>query len=177
MESVDLGNVLSKKVQVTPITVLDEPASNLVMDDPAPVEIIEPEVIEDRSEPEHGYMLPEHIAETIVNCLDGLQSWIIPIARKKMIFTDRELELLQTMDTTGGTVYPKNSPENTVMDKLLKHKEVIKIIPFDEGEKSRLVASTARYAETTEMKVSPLSGLMLAYGEVFLKRAAIFVND
>jgi len=133
---------------------------------------------EPQPEPAPGdYMPPRAIAETIVNLLDGLQSSVVPFLREKKIFTLKELEILQTIDRTGSTIYSQNSPEHKVFLKWKKHERVVEQIPFNKGEKSRLVDATARYAETTNMKVSPLSGLLMAYSEVILKRSAIFFNE
>ncbi|MFD2581514.1 hypothetical protein ACFSR6_03370 [Pedobacter vanadiisoli] len=178
MEAVSLGEILGKKVNVTPVTVLDDdPADNFVMDDPEPVEVIEPEEVSDRAEPEHGYMPPDHIGETIVNTLDGLQSSVLPFLLEMKVFTKKEKELLQTIDTTGSTPYPLNSQENNLLEKWKRHQEKVKQVPFNDGEKTRLIAATARYAETTEMKLSPLEGLMLSFSEVVFKRGAMFFTE
>jgi len=180
-EIIDLGSVLSAEVNVPaqPSFSLDDDETEYtetITMDPAPEPAPEPaETIE--NEPEHGYMPPNHIAETIVNLLDGLQSTIVPYLREKKIFTEKELEILQQIDTSGGTVYTVNSPESKVLEKWIRHQDIVKKIPFDEGEKNRLVSATARYAETTQMKVSPFTGLMMAYSEVILKRSTYFFTE
>lgn len=177
MENVNLGDVLAAKVKVAPLTVLDEENDNIVLDEQMPDEVIEPEIIQDRPEPEHGYMPPDHIGETIVNTLDGLQSSVLPFLIEMKVFTKKEKELLQTIDTTGSTPYPLNSQENTLLEKWKRHQDKIKNVPFSDGEKSRLITATSRYAETTEMKLSPLEGLMLSFSEVVFKRGAMFFNE
>ena len=182
----DIGNILSRPVvgaDPQPLFSL-EPGEPIIesatFDEPEPTPEPAPGVQQPREpfDPEaEGYMPPLAIAETVVNLLDGLQSSVIPWLREKKIFTERELEIIQSLDTTGNTIYQTNSPDAAVMAKLIKHKAIVAKIPFDDGEKRRLIEATARYAETTQLKVSPLTGLMMAYSEVTLKRAAYFFNE
>lgn len=176
----DLTEILSKPVanqNVDPIFRLDE--ENVIEHaqfDDEPVEVIEPTetVVDDE---DTGFMSSKDIAESIVNLLDGLQSSVIPFMLEKKTFTVKELELLQTLDTSGKTVYSQNSPESAVLAKYLKYKKTVEKIPFSSGETRRLVNATARYAETTQMKVTPLQGLMISYSEVIVKRTAVFFSE
>lgn len=177
---VDLTELLSRPIE----NESSEPSFNIDL-----TEQLEETTFDEEPEPEHteehnhpepvagDYMPPFAIAETIVNLLDGLQSSVVPFLREKKIFTEKETEILQTIDRTGSTVYTPKSPENAVLIKWKKHEKILEKIPFNNGEKKRLVEATARYAETTQMKVSPLSGLMMAYSEVILKRSAYFFNE
>lgn len=150
----------------------DQQAANNVQYDQIP----EPDP---EQEPQAGdYMPPKYIAETIVNLLDGLQSSVVPYLLENKLFTTKELEILQTIDRSGGSVYsPENSPQALVLKKWKSLQRKIEKIPFDVGEKRRLIDATTRYAETTNMKVSPLSGLLMAYSEVILKRSSYFFNE
>jgi hypothetical protein len=175
----DLTEILSKPVanqNVDPIFRLDE--ENAIEDaqfDDAPIEVIQDDEPVDNED--NGFMSSKDIAESIVNLLDGLQSSVIPFMLEKKTFTAKELELLQSLDTSGKTVYSQNSPESAVLAKYLKHKKTIEKIPFSNGETRRLVNATARYAETTKMKVTPLQGLMISYSEVIVKRTSVFFSE
>ncbi|GEM_PF-4720825 len=188
-ETVNLDDILSReiKVDVPPVVLIqnDPPVEEVVFDD----EIIETETIHAENTAQQHYQAPdpgyqeaeqifmsnEDLAENIVNLLDGLQSSVIPYLREKKIFSDRELELLQKLDKNA--VYDSNTKEFAVLEKWKRHQEVIKSIPFDEGESRRLKVATANYAATTNMKVTPLQGLIMAYSEVVIKRIPVFMSE
>lgn len=188
-ETVNLDDILSReiKVDVPPAVLIqnDPPVDEVVFDD----EVIEHETIYHENTTQQHYQAPdpgyqeaeqifmsnEDLAENIVNLLDGLQSSVIPYLREKKIFSDRELELLQKLDKNA--VYDSNTKEFAVLEKWKRHQEVIKSIPFDEGESRRLKVATANYAATTNMKVTPLQGLIMAYSEVVIKRIPVFMSE
>ncbi|ADY51456.1 hypothetical protein Pedsa_0884 [Pseudopedobacter saltans DSM 12145] len=188
-ETVNLDDILSReiKVDVPPVVLIqnDPQVEEVVFDD----EVIEHETVQaenttqqhyqapdsDYQEAEQVFMSNEDLAENIVNLLDGLQSSVIPYLREKKIFSDRELELLQKIDKNA--VYDSNTKEFAVLEKWKRHQEVIKSIPFDEGESRRLKVATANYAATTNMKVTPLQGLIMAYSEVVIKRIPVFMSE
>lgn len=138
----------------------------------------EPEPAEPISdEPAGDFMSAKDIGETIVDFLDGLQSSGIPYLRELKVFSKKEKELLQTIDKSGNTVYSPNSAESNVLAKWKKHQKIIDKIPFTPSETKRLVNATARYAETTNMRVTPLQGLLLAYSGVITKRTAYIFSE
>ena len=170
----DLTDILSKEVEVKaqPAVLEEEPET-------AVIEMPEPEQAEEDAwqEPEPKAMPNHHLAATIVGVIDGLQSSILPMLRKNALFTAKELEILDKMDTTGGTVYPANSPEYKVLAKWKKHIAFAGILPFTKDEKDRLIAATERYAASVQLQVSPFTGLLLAFGEVAGTRFAYFLNE
>lgn len=184
---VDLTDVLSRevKVDVPPVVIThDEPVQEAIFEE------IETETIidDDENNSQHQYqdadpgyqepgeifMSPTDIAENIVNLLDGLQSSAIPYLRKKNLFTEKELELLQKIDHSA--VYDANSREFYVLQKWKRHLDVIKEVPFSDGESRRLKQATARYAATTNMQVTPFQGLIMAYSEVVINRVKLFTE-
>ena len=178
----DLENVLSLPIVTgsqRPLFDFDkgEPIEDAVnMDEPEPTP---PPAATQAHEPynpaEEGYMPPRDIAETIVNVLDGLQGSVLPMMLEKKKFTDSEIENLRTLrETDMGSL---TSPERQLMIRAKKFDRIVAQIPFDEGEKRRLVDATARYAEETQMRVSPLAGLTMAVSEVVFKRAAYFFKE
>lgn len=124
-----------------------------------------------------GFMPHRDMAETIVNLLDGLQSSALPFLIEKKMFTEKEREVLQTLDTTGSTIYPENSPEQKILNKFKYYEKKILKVPFDKGEAKRLVNATERYAKTVDLKLTPLQGLMAAYSEVLFTRGKLFFID
>ena len=178
----DLKDILAKPVEVT---------NNRAIID----EELEPAIIEDDPEPEFNYVnevedldeipnnerpkaMPHgHFAANLVGLIDGLQSSLIPMWRKSSMFTGKELEILDSLDTTGGTAYPANSPEYKILAKWNKHLAFANLMPFSQSEKDRLVAATERYAATMQIQVSPFTGLLMAFGEVAGTRFALFLNE
>jgi hypothetical protein len=177
----DLASVLSQEVEVgASHIVLDETIEdNLIIDeeiiDETPLTHDPVGEIPDNSPPK---AMPHiHLAETIVGVIDGLQSSLISMWRKQSLFTQKERDILDGLDTTGGTVYPANSPEYKILNKWNKHLQMSSMLPFTPAEKERLVAATERYASTMQIQVSPFTGLLLAFGEVAGTRVAYFLND
>jgi hypothetical protein len=177
----DLSDILSKEVEVSgSAAIIDEAVTE------API-IDEEEIIETTVQTEHLHEIPNterpkamphnHFAETIVGIVDGLQSSLIPMWRKQSLFTQKERDILDGLDTTGGTVYSANSPEFKILSKWNKHLQMASMLPFTPAEKERLVAATERYANTMQIQVSPFTGLLMAFGEVAGTRVAYFLND
>lgn len=170
----DLTDILSRDVEVKiqPAILDNEPEEAII-------EIPEPEIEEEvfQESPPPKAMPGSHLAATIVGVIDGLQSSILPMLRKNALFTAKELEILDNMDTTGGTVYPANSPEYKVLTKWKKHIAFASILPFTKDEKDRLITATERYASSVQLQVSPFTGLLLAFGEVAGSRFAYFLNE
>ena len=176
----DLKDILSAQVSVAePVAILDTEFDEPELEPEAPAEEIPETIVTEEipnSEPPKA-MPHSHFAQTIVGLVDGLQSSLIPMWRKKTLFTGKELEILDTLDTTGGTAYPLNSPENRVFMKWKKHIEVAQALPFTPAETDRLVAATERYANTMQITVSPFTGLLMAFGEVAATRAVLIINE
>lgn len=179
-QMVDLTEILSQGVETndtTPSFSLEpeEEHTEYATLDPDPEPDPEPSVEYDQ--PAAGdFMPPRALAETIVNLLDGLQSSVIPLLRERKVFTAQELTDMQNLDRDAAYEL-LNSDQRKLLTKLKRHEAFIKKIPFDKGEKSRLVDATARYAETTQMQVSPFTGLLMAYSEVIIKRGAYFMTE
>ncbi|MBK0383542.1 hypothetical protein I5M32_11295 [Pedobacter sp. SD-b] len=182
--TINLLDILSEKVEVK-----DNPAVfNIDVSEENFRPEFEEEIIEDLDEKEDQgqliddseysdepmYLNPKDTAESIVGCIDGLQAFGLPIFLKKSVFTAKELEMLDTLDTTGGTIYRENSPEKKILNRYNKYLSIVDQFPFSEGEKRRLVDGTARYVKVTNLKMSPLTGLMLAFGDVTAKRISLF---
>jgi hypothetical protein len=178
----DLTEILSKEVEVN--------GNNAILDvdveEPVIDEVIETEnnidngveTVEEIPNTERPKAMPHgHFAANLVGLIDGLQSSLIPMWRKNSLFTAKELEILDGLDTTGGTAYPQNSPEQKVLAKWNKHLNFASQLPFNESEKERLTAATERYAATMQIQVSPLTGLLMAFGEVAGTRAVLFLNE
>ncbi len=179
----DLSDILSRKVSVpASAAVIDVEVEQAVIDEPI---VNEPptaenvvEVLEEEPNTERPKAMPHgHFAANLVGLIDGLQSSLIPMWRRNSLFTKKENEILDNLDTTGGTVYPANSPEYKVLSKWNKHLEFASKLPFTEAEKERLAAATERYAATMQIQVSPFTGLLMAFGEVAGTRVALFLND
>lgn len=172
-------DILSKEVEVNNThAVLDADIEEPVLDDEPQYNPENVETVEEIPNTERPKAMPHsHLAATIVGVIDGLQSSLIPMLRKNALFTAKELEILDSLDTTGGTVYPANSPEYKVLNKWNKHLRFASIMPFTEAEKERLIAATERYAATMQIQVSPFTGLLLAFGEVAGTRFAYFLNE
>lgn len=178
----DLTDILSQGVRVSNSTaVIDADFEEPVLDEPIETEVIPENVVEQVEEipnQERPKAMPHgHFAANLVGLIDGLQSSLIPMMRKNSLFTAKELEILDGLDTTGGTAYPQNSPEQKVLAKWNKHLNFASQLPFNESEKERLVAATERYAATMQIQVSPLTGLLMAFGEVAGTRAVLFLNE
>lgn len=176
----DLKDILSAKIIVPETTVvMDAELDEAEFEPEQPVEEI-PETIaaEEIPDSDPPKAMPHlHLAQTIVGLIDGLQSSLIPQWRKKSLFTAKEQEILENLDTTGGTAYPLNSPENGVLKKWKKHLEIASVLPFTPGETDRLVAATERYVNTMQITVSPFAGLLMAFGEVVATRAVYIINE
>jgi hypothetical protein len=173
----DLGDVLAAPVNVAAAPVMSDEVFDTEMGD----EIVQPvnEPVEDQpiiDDPQFA-MPPNHLAETIVGMLDGLQSSLIPLWRKKSMFTAKELEILDNMDTTGGHAYLENSPEFKILLKWKKHMSICEKMPFTLSEKERLVNATARYCATMQIQVSPFTGLLMAFGEVAATRFVYIISE
>jgi hypothetical protein len=190
MENVDLEDILSRRVIADAVPVFDNTVDGDNDDEIQKVEFhqVDPAEYNENNnqngkyhddeayqQPTESFMSPEDIAENIVNLLDGLQSSIIPYLREKKIFNEKELEQLAKLDKNAA--YDVNSKEYALVSKWHRHQQIIKTIPFDEGETIRLKAATASYAATTNMKVTPLQGLIMAYSEVVIKRVPIFMAE
>ena len=176
-EVISLADVLSEPVKgnVTEpeFFVIDEEnhIENAEFDEPLAEETIEPNPVLDNAD----FMPPQALAETIVNSLDGIQSLALPILREMKVFTRAERELIAGINTNA--MYGIDSPEGRVLDKYKKHLKIVEKIPFSPGEQKRLKASFATYIKLTDMKVTPLQGLMMSLGEVMLTRATYFINE
>ena len=177
----DLSDILSTEVEVSAsAAIIDETVTE------API-IDEEEIIETTVQTEHLDEIPNterpkamphsHFAETIVGVIDGLQSSLIPMWLERTLFTTKEREILDNLDTTCGTVYPANSPEYKILNKFNKLVKRSSQLPFKPEEKERLVAATERYVNTMQIQVTPFTGLLLAFGEVAGTRVAYFLND
>lgn len=188
MENVNLEDILSRRVVADAVPVFDNTTDDGNDDEIQEVEFDEVEENHENTkqdkqfyddegyqQPTESFMSAEDIAENIVNLLDGLQSSIIPYLREKKIFNEKELEQLAKLDKNAA--YDINSKEYALVAKWHRHQQIIKTIPFDEGETRRLKAATASYAATTNMKVTPLQGLIMAYSEVVIKRVPIFMAE
>lgn len=179
----DLTDILSQGVKVTShAPVIDTEIEAPVIEEPIVEEIHtvknEVEVLEEEPNTERPKAMPHgHFAANLVGLIDGLQSSLIPMWRRNSLFTKKENEILDNLDTTGGTVYPADSPEYKVLAKWNKHLEFASKLPFTEAEKERLTAATERYAATMQIQVSPFTGLLMAFGEVAGTRVALFLND
>lgn len=174
----DLGDVLSAPVNVAASPVMSDEVLETEMGEETAQPVIEEQSSNQAANDDPAFaMPPQHLAETFVGVLDGLQSSLIPLWRKKGVFTAKELEILENMDTTGGHAYLENSPEFRILLKWKKHLEVSAKMPFTPAEKERLVIATARYCATMQIQVSPFAGLMLAFGEVAATRFVYIVSE
>lgn len=179
---IDLSEVLAQEVEINhqaaPFTPEFENIEQATFND-ADIEAEEQENAEikvDDSEynKEKIFLNPRDTAETLVGALDGLQSLGLPILFKKTHFTSKELEILDKLDTTGATAYPLNSVENNVLLKFQKYQKVIEKIPFTDSENRRLIDSTTRYVQQTEMKMTPLQALIVSFTDVSIKRFGLY---
>lgn len=177
----DLSAILAQDVEVAGSSaVIDESLTEapFIEEEEIIETTVKTEDIEEIPSDERPKAMPHsHFAETIVGVIDGLQSSLIPMWRKQALFTQKERDILDTLDTTGGTIYPASSPEYKILNKWNKHLQMSAMLPFTDGEKQRLVAATERYAATMQIQVSPFTGLLLAFGEVAGTRVAYFLND
>ncbi|TKB96860.1 hypothetical protein [Pedobacter cryophilus] len=183
-ETIDIANILSQEVEVgSTQPVFDFPDT----ENPDPEFDFPDKVIDENEVTEKGtpiddteysqetlYLNPRDTAESIVGCLDGLQSFGIPMLLKSKLFTAKESEILDSIDTTGATLYHENSPEKKLLNRYLKYLTVVDKIPFTSDETRRLVDGTTRYVKVTNMKMTPLTGLLLAFGDVTAKRFTLF---
>jgi len=183
----DLKNILSRPVanaNKQEFFVLDEnepiePANDVQFD-----EIIQEETRQQQHQEaeqaqvvDDSFMPHRDMAETIVNLLDGLQSSFLPLLIEKKTFTEKERELLQTLDTTGSIAYPTDSKEAKLLIKWKYYESKVNKVPFKPGETKRLVNATERYAKTVDLKLTPLQGLMAAYSEVIFTRGKLILTD
>lgn len=181
-ETINLSDILSQEVEITasPATFTPEfeNIEQATFDDEAITkkEVEEEQKIIDDSEysKETIFLNPRDTAETLVGTLDGLQSLGLPFLFKKSYFTGKELEILDTLDTTGATAYPLNSPEQKILAKQIKFQKIVEKIPFTDSENRRLIESTTRYVQQTEMKMTPLTALLISFTDVSLKRVGLF---
>ncbi|RFZ84778.1 hypothetical protein DYU05_04000 [Mucilaginibacter terrenus] len=182
---IDLTSVLAKPVAgaISAPVFSPDTTENVVELDPEP----EPEPQQQQQRPgvwdtpptdysqEQPYepqsLSPDDLAIIGVNMLNGLQSTLFAMIKRNKAFEETELEMLNKLDHSGTTVYPTGSKEAIAMSKLARHKEFVKSLPFSPEEKQRLTDATVIYARTTQIKVSPAMGLILAYGEVLGTRA------
>lgn len=176
----DLADILAQRVEVPIRPVIEseyiEPAQ--IDEVEIPLDNPENEVYDEIPSSERPKAMPHsHFAANLVGLIDGLQSSLIPMWRKSSLFTAKELEILDSLDTTGGTVYQSNSPEYKILAKWNKHLTFASQLPFTPAEKERLIAATERYAATMQIQVSPFTGLLMAFGEVAGTRAVLFLND
>lgn len=159
-----------------------------------PGEPIESAVLDPEPEPEPGFsQMPQDdsqfqpgdmptvsfadCAESIIDMIDGLQSSTLPFIRERKVFTQREREILDGLDTTGGTIYPEGSPEKKVLNKWNRHLQVIEKIPFTERERRMLVNGTARYCQQTNLQMSPLETLLMSFAGVATRRFHIVMQE
>jgi hypothetical protein len=180
--SLSLENVLARPVvnSVQQPQFLEPSPETAAEFDPEPEPTPQPQAApayEQQYDQEPKSLSPDDLAIIGVNLLDGLQSTIFSLFRRNKFFETAELELIGTLDHSNKTIYPTGSREAIAMDKFRKHKEAVAKLPFTEGEKQRLTDATIIYARTTEIKVSPMTGLILAYSEVLGTRAFNLMGD
>jgi hypothetical protein len=180
---IDLASVLARPVVNSVAAPLFNPAQpeNEVEFDPEPEPTPQPQAsqpdYEQQYDQEPKSLSPDDLAIIGVNLLDGLQSTLFTLFRRNKFFETAELELIGTLDHSDKTIYPTGSREAIAMAKFRKHKEAVAKLPFTPGEKQRLTDATIIYARTTEIKVSPMTGLILAYSEVLGTRAFNIMGD
>lgn len=176
-----LANVLAAKVEPgeAPTFEVDfENVENVAeVDDPEDTyeQMPEPEPIPHPGSAER--LSFQDIGVILVNVLDGAQRTGFAIASKRMRFTTEEMDLLGNLDMSAKTIYPEGSPERITRDKYARHIEIIKQIPFSKEEKDRLITATVIYAKTVNLQLSPLQGLLAAYGEVLMTRGFTVFGD
>jgi hypothetical protein len=185
-ETLDLSDLLSQHVQspgetFKPELEEEKPDINAAQFEEVPeeIEVTETEEIpfsETNPPADSGQaMEPEDFAAMFINLLDGLQTAFLPGLIEKRKFSEKEAVLLANLDKSNQ--YPDGSPESIVLKKWKQHQAVTKKIPFNDGEKKRLIQSTATYAATTDLKVTPLQGLLMSFGEVVVARAVLVMGD
>lgn len=178
-EVINLGDHLSMpvggNVQEPEFFVMDEENTiqDAEFDEPIETETVEPEAKLDAGD----FMPPRLLAETLVNSLDGIQTLALPWLREKKVFSEKEREMLAGSFLKMNGLYGIDTPEAQVMEKYKRHLKIVEQIPFNPGEQKRLVSSFATYIKLTDMKVTPLQGLLFSLGEVMLKRATYFINE
>ncbi|MBD1364392.1 hypothetical protein IDJ77_11285 [Mucilaginibacter sp. ZT4R22] len=145
--------------------------------DPAPQAQASQPDYEQQYEQEPKSLSPDDLAIIGVNLLDGLQSTLFALVRRNKVFEAAELEMINQLDHSANTLYQAGTKEAIAMAKFRKHKEAVAKLPFTAGEKQRLTDATIIYARTTEIKVSPFTGLLLAYSEVLGTRAFNIMGD
>ena len=179
METQSLEDILAQGVEVNTIPVIENDYEAPEIEDYEPIpETVHTYQQEEIPSAEAPQAMPHsHFAENLVGLIDGLQSSLIPMWRKNALFTAKDLQILDGLDTSGGTVYQSNTPEFKILERWNKHLAFATNLPFSASEKDRLIAATQRYAATMQITVSPFTGLLMAFGEVAGTRFAMFLND
>ncbi|MGZ3999161.1 MAG: hypothetical protein ACXVIY_00960 [Mucilaginibacter sp.] len=119
----------------------------------------------------------DDLSVIMVNMLDGLQRFGFAAIRKKVKFSEEELEIVGNLDMSAKIIYPEGSKEAIAAAKWRKHLQTLGKLPFEKDEKGRLIAATTIYARTVNLKVSPLTGLLMAYTEVLGTRIGLVFED
>jgi hypothetical protein len=117
-EIIDIASILSQEVHVSENTAVMLPDDEdfqepefLEDDNPKIDENGDQQYADDSQYDNDPIILSANdTAESLIDALDGLQTFGLSVFVKKKMFTDKENEILQTLDTTGGTAYPVNSP-------------------------------------------------------------------
>jgi len=184
---IDISSILGRPVANAvsqPVFSPETPQAEVVMDpeveaDPQrPAFQFQPDAdYEQQYEQEPQSLSPDDLAIIGVNLLDGLQSTVFALIRRNKVFDEAELEMIGKLDHSAKTVYPEGSREAIAMAKFNRHKAAVAKLPFSDGEKSRLTDATKIYARTTQIKVSPFMGILLAYSEVLGTRAFTVLGD
>lgn len=182
--AIDLTNVLSRPVagavQQPQLDSDPEIISAAPELDPDPEPMVTQVNADQPHEPfdDGSFIDPIGTAESLIDAIDGVQSLVLPYLRKMHVFTKKELEVLDTLDTTGSTVYtPADSIEARLLVKYKRHEAILAKVPFTDSERKRLVNGTARYVEQTDMKLTPLQALIASFSGVILKRAQLVTME
>jgi hypothetical protein len=181
-EIIDIASILSQEVHVSENTAVMLPDDEdfqepefLEDDNPKIDENGDQQYADDSQYDNDPIILSANdTAESLIDALDGLQTFGLSVFVKKKMFTDKENEILQTLDTTGGTAYPVNSPEEKILKRYNRYLALEEKFPFNDSEKRRLINGTARYVKQVDLKLTPLTGLLMVFAGVATKRFSIY---
>ena len=179
-DTIDLTSILSRQVEPR-----DEVHFTPIIEETSDEPFIEPEperVEEIREEPaaepgSHDRLSYADIGAMIVDGFDGVQSFLFALGSRYMKLSAEERALLPNLDTSGKMIYEEGSKEAKAMAAFRKHLETLKKIPFTDQERKRLITASTIYAKTIDLKLTPLQGLMMAYGGVLITRGYDVFGD
>ena len=121
----------------------------------------EPETVGTREEGEKDPLSdidPEEAADFIVEGLDSLSKWLLPLAFEKITFSKEEALIARVYkDYLRAKQNPTQIPGFTeeILDKITADADYTEAVPLEESEKQKLKKRFAAYLGTANIKMSP----------------------